>query len=206
MPALTLCTITEEARELGQRLIEGDIYFQLPLSEQKIIEFEREHFIRLPEDYRTVLSQIGNGTCPSGGLLPLSYVPYEYPVPYNDLLKNLSEPFPLTENLIFDEVEDGLSEEFLDSLNHGHLVLASDDYLTHWILIVEGPSRGEVWRRKSDFGFTRWVAKMEFFNWLEARLEILKSRIEESSEEDSDMDMDTDEDSDCEWEDVKDDL
>ncbi|KAK9767981.1 hypothetical protein K7432_001751 [Basidiobolus ranarum] len=206
MPALTLCGVREEARELGQRLFEEDIYFQLPLTEPKIIEFEREHFIRLPEDYRIVLSQVGNGTCPSGGILPLGYVPYEYPVPYNDLLRNLCEPFPLTEDFIF-EAEGNLEEDFLDSLNHGHLVLASDDYLSHWILIVEGPSRGEVWRRKSDIGFTRCAAKMEFLGWLEERLIALKSRIEETSDDDSDMGMDTDEESDGEWEeDVKDEV
>ncbi|ORX84000.1 hypothetical protein K493DRAFT_307515 [Basidiobolus meristosporus CBS 931.73] len=205
MPALTLCRVKEDARELGQRLFEEDIYFQLPISEQKILEFEREHFVRLPEDYRALLSQVGNGTCPSSGLLPLGYVPYEYPVPYSDLLRNLCEPFPLTENFLFDAAG-SLDENFLDSLNHGHIVLASDDYLNHWILIVEGPSRGEVWRRKSDVGFTRWASRAEFFSWLEARLITLKSSTEETSDEDSDMCMDTDEESEGEWdEDIKED-
>ncbi|ORX86942.1 hypothetical protein K493DRAFT_82451 [Basidiobolus meristosporus CBS 931.73] len=210
MPSMTLCRLAEEARELGQKLIEKGIYFQLPLPEQRIRNFEREYMIRLPEDYRAVLCLIGNGTYPSGGLLPLSYVPYEYPVPYKDLLIKLSDPFPLTQNLVFDEVEECLSEDFLDSLNHGHLVLASDDYLTHWILIVEGPARGEVWRRKSDYGFTRWATKMNFFTWLEERLMLLGTETSETSDEESDLSMDcdtlTDEASDYEWEDVKDDV
>ncbi|KAK9766105.1 hypothetical protein K7432_005067 [Basidiobolus ranarum] len=186
MPALTLDKVIEEARDLEQRLYHEDIYFEPPLEELLVVEFERNHSIRLPETYRAFLTQIGNGSSETfgqaEGILPLDEAPHRYPISQSELRTLMSSPFPLRNDQ---------SHQFLlepHELNQGHLVIGCDDYETFYLLIIEGPCRGEIWQRKLDSGFMRCASRTDFFPWLEDRLLSLKNSLFSTSSEEEDED------------------
>ncbi|KAK9701439.1 hypothetical protein K7432_011707 [Basidiobolus ranarum] len=191
MPALTLERVTDEARALGQRLYDEDIYFEPPLDEFQIVEFERDNFIRLPEDYRAFLIHIGNGSSETfgqaEGILPLDEAPHRYPVPQSELRALMSLPFPLSNDHNYQTNIEG------EELNQGHLVIGYDDYETFYILIIEGPCRGEIWQRKLDFGFVRCACRAGLFSWLEDRFMSLKNRLYSSSSNEDELEMELDE-------------
>jgi hypothetical protein len=97
-----------------------------PLSEQEIAEFERKSGIRLPQEYRTFLLEVGTLVSLEKGVQDVDY-------------RVLSKPFPLTETSGWSE---GI-EELADW--HGSLIVFDYGCAQTVLLITAGPERGNIW-------------------------------------------------------------
>ncbi len=148
--------------------------------------FEAEHGIVLPEPYRTVVAEIGDGTeeetgPPFYGLLPLTELPDGWGGVPED--RDLAQLFPLTEQWQWEEDDSDWTEEDIDPVFHfGSVVLGTDGCGMDWHLIVTGPSRGHIWHidefgatpfgrefghTTGQSGFTGWVK-----HWLAKKAEL----------------------------------
>ena len=131
-----------------------------PLSERELAEFEFSKGVRLPEDYRQFLANVGNGGAgPYYGLESL-----------HPQLRDLSQPFPLV------AASDTLSEEALDRLPDpddypGVLELCHMGCGHYAYLVVNGPKYGMIWYGgeglyfPTEFTFSSWYRR-----WLEKSL------------------------------------
>jgi hypothetical protein len=143
-----------------------------PCVNEEVIEaFEQRHRIRLPQEYRLFLKEVGNGGKgpPYYGLLPLGEVPRDYDRLFADVLKHLHKPFPLTTYWVW-EGEPEAKPELHEAINHGNLVLGTDGCAMYWLLIVTGPERGQIWQR-ADVGITPCAPRRDFLSWYEYWLE-----------------------------------
>lgn len=111
--------------------------------------FEEDHGVVLPEPYRTFVAEIADGSHsgpPEFGLLSLTDLPDDWAD--DDQERDLSQPFPLTQALMWEEGShpSGASEEVLGHVHHhGSIVLGTDGCAMNWHLIVTGPHRGHIW-------------------------------------------------------------
>jgi len=127
-----LIKICELLKQLSAAPVNPDIFgarvhrfiLNPPLTEAAILDFERQHAIRLPEDYRSFLTLAGNGGAgPAYGLFKLgemddnfSYMEWQE----NDgFVGRLSKPFPYTQ--VWNDLE-GMPED--------ETVLGEDEYET----------------------------------------------------------------------------
>ncbi|MEG4217672.1 SMI1/KNR4 family protein [Microcoleus sp. Pol14C6] len=136
------------------------------LAEAELQSFERKHQIKLPEDYRLFLKEIGNGGAgPFYGLEPL-----EKAAQYRDL----SKPFPFTKAT--DSYSDEELEEWGDRDEYpGVLELCHQGCAIYSYLVVNGPAHGTIWNGREDFyptelSFGRWYRR-----WVEKALRTLEN-------------------------------
>lgn len=128
------------------------------LSEDELADFERTHGIRLPEEYRAYLRDVGNGGAgPYYGLLPLE--PFGGP---------LDAPFPFTET-----TEDVDGEPLDPDALPGLVALADKGCAMTSCLVVSGPASGTVWGYAEGIypeaaSFDAW-----FRTWAEQKLRLL---------------------------------
>lgn len=135
-------------------------------SERELAEFEREHGVALPDDYRTYLREVGDGgagfafhgSC-CGGIASL-----------RDAAEgaDLSGPFPLSES--FNEGE-GSS----DGLDRGWLRLGQTPSHYGLLLVVAGPGSGQLWKDSRGYEFGGLDPTGETFteaqsSWLQQQL------------------------------------
>lgn len=138
------------------------------LSVYEVEDFEKQHRIRLPEEYRQFLIDIGDGGDgpPSyGGLRHLTMTVTTY---LNQEFRP-DLPFPLTEAWIWEDEmtwDKELPKQLIPIYSHGHLYLGTDGCAMDWILIVTGPERGKVWNR-ADVGAQPCVPTRDFLSWYE---------------------------------------
>lgn len=128
-----------------------------PIAESELLAFEETYQIRLPEDYREFLLNVGNGGAgPYHGLLLLEKW-FDYENPTGDTLKAIIEEFD------FDPVAH-LAGEFLiepdpmknygasyigeldysDKTKHGTIALCDQGCLFYSLLVVRGHYKGRV--------------------------------------------------------------
>lgn len=157
-----------------------------PLAEAEVAAFERRHGIELPAGYRAFVTRVGDGWAgPAYGLYPLEAVDArERPWPPPDGF--LRAPFPHTSAFnpdtdpdtlaIWDRADRGeLSDEEADRHDAwqtaGTLVLCHEGCGYHHLLVVTGPTRGQMWidARCSDGGFAPLGA--DFLDWYERWLD-----------------------------------
>ncbi|MEG4089545.1 SMI1/KNR4 family protein [Microcoleus sp. Pol12B4] len=138
------------------------------LAEAELQSFEQEHQVKLPEDYRLFLKEIGNGGAgPFYGLEPL-----EEAAQYRDL----SKPFPFT------KATDFYSDEELEPWGDrdeypGVLELCHQGCAIYCYLVVNGPAYSTIWVGKEDFypmelSFGRW-----YRCWVEKALRTLENEL-----------------------------
>jgi hypothetical protein len=133
------------------------------LSEDAIAQFEQEHEVALPAEYRAFLLHIGNGGAgPYYGLRSLQDALCD--IRWVREAFALKNPFPHTERWnLMDQYEGTLSPEeyhdveteyFKDKYVNGSLAICHEGcgYMT--LLVVSGEERGHIWRdsRVSDGG------------------------------------------------------
>lgn len=134
------------------------------LSEAKLAAFESANGIRLPEDYRGFLSEVGNGGAgPFYGLEPLD--------PFG---RDRSRPFPQV------AATDTLSAEESDRLRDrdeypGVLGFCHQGCAIYSYLVVNGPSYGTIWDGREDFFPTGLTFGVWYRRWLERALLALEN-------------------------------
>ncbi|WP_405720301.1 SMI1/KNR4 family protein [Streptomyces sp. NBC_00046] len=125
------------------------------LPETEIRAFEESHGIDLPVEYRSFVSEVGNGPAgPGHGLMPLTTPRREAGEEWaadneweeDRLQRRLAGPFPLTERL------PGRIGVPTDALTSGTLMLADEGCGIFIRLVLNGPHTGEIWRIDPDWG------------------------------------------------------
>lgn len=161
------------------------------LSESEIAQFEEDHNITLPEEYKAFLLHIGNGGAgPYYGLEKLEnglYIDLDYKNE-NEKIK-LSEPFPFTKpwNLIAESFEKDISDEayteleneyFDDKWINGLLRVSNYGCGIFMNLVVTGEEYGNIWvdNRCNDGGlcpdpFFDQEGRTTFLDWYELWLD-----------------------------------
>ncbi|MFD4555874.1 SMI1/KNR4 family protein [Streptomyces sp. NPDC058469] len=126
------------------------------LPEVEVGAFEEAHGVDLPTEYRSFVTEVGDGPAgPGHGLMPLT-VPRrpetgeEWAVDdeweEDRLPGRLAEPFPLAEPL------PGRIGASAGELTRGTLMLAEEGCGSYVRLILNGPRKGEVWQIDPDWG------------------------------------------------------
>ncbi|MER5311916.1 SMI1/KNR4 family protein [Streptomyces sp. NPDC002773] len=136
------------------------------LPEGEVAAFEEKHGIALPAEYRSFVTEVGNGPAgPAYGVLPLTEprpgVDDDWAVDdewrEDRLPGRLATPFPLP-----DPLPGALAAP--EKLTPGTLTLAEEGCGMYIRLILTGPRAGEVWRLDPDWaGFT--PASPNFHAW-----------------------------------------
>lgn len=142
------------------------------LSATEVLDFEKNHNITLPEDYRLYLDLVGNGS----GRPPRPH-PYTsgwvrviagagpgygiYPLSKTVNGDRVSQPFP------FEEKVDVPYEPPYDTWEEnipGALEVCTSGWLTHTHLIVNGPKYGTIWEGYNYDHFT--PTNLTFIQWM----------------------------------------
>lgn len=132
--------------------------FNKPKSEKELAEFEKRNGIKLPEDYKTFLIEIGNGGAgPYYGLEPIGNGLYA-DLDYRDKsdTNDLSKPFPHTQhwNLDFGEITDQNEDEYFEQKDkeyfqnkwaNGLLRISNFGCGVSMNLVVNGQEYGNIW-------------------------------------------------------------
>jgi len=134
------------------------------LPEEELAAFESANGVRLPQDYRRFLAEIGNGGAgPFYGLEPLGTVD-----------RDLSRPFPFitdTETLAQEELSRLPDREQYP----GILELCHEGCDIHSYLVVNGPTYGTIWVGRENFYPTGLSFAVWYRRWLERALTALQN-------------------------------
>jgi SMI1 / KNR4 family (SUKH-1) len=157
----------DRIERIRRKVLDRALVLGPPVPEAQLWAFERANGITLPAEFRKFLLTIGNGGDgpPHYGLQPLSRtLQDEVGVPVTPAL-----PFPLTEFWVWD-AEEVMTEE-LEKLqsavwHQGYLFLGTDGCAKHWVLIVTGSSRGQVWNL-TDCGAQPCAPTRDYLSWYE---------------------------------------
>ena len=172
-------------REAGAR---RHNYGLLPtVSEETLVEFETKHEVRLPKDYRYFLKKVGNGCAgPNYGLIPLDTGDLPNPLPYSfgggssvPPLGKLNLPFLWT-SPVYWACEDS-PEYLLEMEGRGYTCVEIDEWdgepgcldistagCSHMdILIINGETKGTVWRTCTDYAIPTGASFLDWYlYWL----------------------------------------
>ncbi|KAL1923827.1 uncharacterized protein VTP21DRAFT_8807 [Calcarisporiella thermophila] len=174
MPGVSIEGLKTRVRIVKFRLREHSIILRSTKSEREVRNFERDHFIRLPEEYRMFIFDVANGgkigPCCADGLLQLGAVPTRYIQTRERVLADMQRPFPLTMATDISRNDPQFAQVACGFLLLGRGLQrfrrsgAGRD--AFWILVVEGACRGEVWWQ-DDLGFRPCEPRRHFLDWLE---------------------------------------
>ena len=163
----------------------NNICLRSPIEVEQVCAWEKKYGVKLPEDYFTFLTEIGDG----GTIVPItpdcdklvSFKTYEQD---GCSFAGIKEPFTLEKSWMpdwgdtienapdnEDELEKLMAKRWNMIRHDGSLTLAEDktDNFQRWFLVVTGPCRGEVWM-ESEFGVLRFP-NCTFSKWLQLHLE-----------------------------------
>jgi len=139
------------------------------LSEDEIGLFETQHSIKLPDQYRKFLLEVGNGGIGPpfiNGLAKLGEVAsdmHESQKHNWSRLPNIANPFPFTEGWCW-EHQPKSDQGPLEQVDHGSIYLGNDGCGQYWHLIVSGAERGNIWQLTGE-GITPTIPKRTFLQW-----------------------------------------
>ncbi len=103
--------------------------FAAPLLEQSVLDYEAQHGVALPLEYRAFITGIGNGGAgPFYGVLPLPSQPGD-----------LRQPWPYSER------HEVLDDEEFDLEPPGAIRVSDYGCAMYLLLVVSGPHAGEIW-------------------------------------------------------------
>jgi hypothetical protein len=160
--------------EFGQLLRESGRSLGPCLSPGEVGDFESRHGIRIPDEYRAFLLEVGNGGLgpPYYGLAVLGErldTFDAYTINPTTGGSRLARPFPFTRSWI---MEDGVpsDEGTTADLWNGCLYLGTDGCGMTWRLVVTGPDRGVVWN-VDGIGIGPTCPKRDFLTWYESWLD-----------------------------------
>ena len=111
------------------------------ISETEVTAFEAKYDVVLPSEYRTFLTEVGNGGAgPCYGLFPLGT--YNDQALEPDILDSLSQPFD--EDAAEEWEGDGDPLDW-EEVMQGALILSTEGCARWFWLVVSGPNAGEIW-------------------------------------------------------------
>ena len=135
------------------------------LTEEKIVSFEENHSIQLPQAYRMFLKRVGNG-CNMMDDCQL-----------NDLescpCQELSKPFLLEKFWIWEDDErnaDVIKADMQNKVYRGNMELINIGCGISYNLIITGKCQGEVWNF-TDVGVQPCCERQDFLGWFELWLD-----------------------------------
>ncbi len=163
------CSIADYQIEFGHLWSRwSQFVLQPPLAEADVLNFEHQHGVHLPADYRDFLTQIGNGGAGLYyGIFPLGGDGQQLRVPglagADGFICTLSKPFPLDHE--WNDLRGMLSDDLLEkneaeyeklfdefdktygntSLVNGHLPICHRVVLCGSGLVVTGKEAGHIW-------------------------------------------------------------
>jgi len=156
------------------------------LTEAEVAAFEERNGVRLPEEYRLLLTEVGNGVEGRGrrynsvdssgvlGIYPLDFWLDDapgMPMGGNIIRGDLSQPFPLSEAVDYERngyPED--HEEQADSTLPGKVFVCHEGCGIYWVLVVNGAERGNMWV-ESEFGYFPSNPRIGLLDWLDRWVE-----------------------------------
>lgn len=151
--------------------------WEKPLTEKVVANYEKNHHITLPEDYRKFITTIANGgTQPFYGLYSLKEQSSEFHVAINEKFPYTMEK-PLNIFQLSDEEYDAIFETEENNIDAGYLFLCHEGCGMYSILIVNTEDKdtyGTVWYYDlaNDAGILPLInpknkKPMYFLDWLE---------------------------------------
>jgi hypothetical protein len=160
-----------------------------PLAVDELALIESTIGVTLPDDFRTFVTEIGNGGTSSGyALLRLGEIDFGHGaktwIGSEEYVHDARAPFPYTEPWNWDkarrdavfEGDDALTAEYWRPIDGAIPLAAESDYQHEW-LVVTGPERGKVWHdgRLQQLGWCPWLdatgAHRTFASWYEGLLD-----------------------------------
>jgi hypothetical protein len=186
--AQRLARVRRKLRDVQERVKRGDLRARVPcgtdhhyrvnptLDDDSIAGFERMHHIRLPEDYRAFLLNIGDGGAgPYCGILPLEQwnlaagdVAARVPRPMKGFLSSLS-PLNLRTALQSEWASDLPPYEWHPF--QGAITLNHQGSTFYTLLIVAGESRGRIVYVDTAGQPPYFVRNTDFLGWYERWLD-----------------------------------
>lgn len=174
--------------EHSQYLATIENHQYLPLKNEELIQFEENHQIELPMDYRAFLLHMGNGGLGPGlGILPLDltrkyndlHLPWTNPKIYNALF--LHDDDKEDEDEFDERVDDLLKDngskesQLFNAKDHGVLPIANMGCGTTALLVLNGKHKGQIWidLTATDAGLSLLAENfIDWYNaWLDERTE-----------------------------------
>jgi hypothetical protein len=173
------------------------------LTEDEVSEFESQHGVRLPADYRQFLLRVGNGGAgPDHGLFRLGEMDDGFDFgPWGDFVGELSTPFPHTsawndvadkpeyqgagDDERFDPLIEAFDKRYYDSRQvSGAIPICHLGCARRQWLVVTGPEAGNVWcDNRADYkGLYPLQAdgheRVSFFQWYRRWLDEALSKLQ----------------------------
>lgn len=160
--------------------------FHAPATVEEVKQFENTQSIKLPEEYSTFITHIGNGgpghfggAGPYYGLYPLGE--FHYMIGCNGLLASpgiitsrLTESAWKEQAELFHDYEFGESTELdrkYDELFQGLLPIGTQGCNFQTMLALHGPDKGRVVSIDQDLQMPIFAAEFTFLDWYEAWLD-----------------------------------
>jgi hypothetical protein len=149
-----------------------------PLSQKEITDFEEQHSIRLPEDFRLFVTEAGgSGAGPFYGILPMK----RWLEAYCDKASNsISKPSPLIPTI---EYEESWPEQLGCSgaeCTNGTITIVNQGCTYYVLLIVTGIARGRVVYFDQDLQPPYFPENANFLSWYERWLDELIANYDDS--------------------------
>lgn len=142
--------------DLRQDVVSAEVYLYQPIAEDEIARWEQRHRIRLPEEYRRFLFEVGSGGegPPYFGLWSLDDEDPSAEVFRGSFLeRELRNPFASVSAWRWSPEDEEANQRACPELRErvrgrdlGNLTLGTDGGNAFWHLIVTGRARGQVWR------------------------------------------------------------
>ncbi len=156
-----------QLERIRKKLAQKSIVLGACLSESEIVQFESKWDIRLPDEYRDFLQQVGNGGRgpPDYDMYRLGVVPHYERDEAERLFETMKLPFPLNEYWVW-EGDPEAREADINRVFQGQLRLGTDGCGMYWVLILTGDQRGRIWY-VSGGGAQPCVPKRGFLSWYE---------------------------------------
>ncbi len=168
-----------------QTAADKGICFGAPMDASQVRTWECQHTVKLPEDYFSFLTEVGDG-----GVIGPIIMDCNMLVSFRTYEENgysfagVGRPFSLQKSWMpdwgdtiegapddEDELEKLMDKRWAMIRRDGNITLMEDktDNYQRWFLVVTGPCRGEVWM-ESEFGVLRYPG-CTFSKWLRLLLE-----------------------------------
>lgn len=156
--------ISKEIEKLKKKIEGLKIKLLQTINEEDVREFEEKYKIRIPENYKAFIKEIGDGW--EG--IKINGEEIRNCRRFKDCIydeKGISRKFKYTDSWIWEEDEEATDKKISNALKNGSIELMDlGDGMTYR-LIVNGPSAGQIWMFTGE-GVTPYGNSPDFFDWV----------------------------------------